>query len=161
MNSSDITSEAHINAAIEAITALVSEYETLDGRMAVPAQGRRAMAMERLCAVTFSTVTADLLDPYGFDDLSANVAEATLEYSLFVSDLLATAMLDFREKAALHGHRPENYRDRLHRMLLDIWGIALEELKKDGDSDQGQDPGNAGEAGDADDAGEWGGGLAP
>lgn len=154
---SEITSEAHINAAKEAIAALVSEYETLDGRMAVPAQGRRAIAMERLCTVTFTTVTDDLA-PYGIDDLNEQVAEETLEWSLFVTDLMVTAMLDFREEAGEHQHQPENYRDRLRVMLLDIWLMALEELKRDGDSDRDtvQEPGNAGDDGDADDAGEWG-----
>jgi hypothetical protein len=154
MNSNDITSDAHINAAQEAITALVSEYETLDGRMAVPAQGRRAIAMERLCAVTFGTVTDDL-DTYGIDDLDEKLAQETLECSLFITDLMVTAMLDFREKARKHHHLPESYRDRLQDLLLDIWLMALEELKKDGDSDQDQDPGQEpGDAGDADDAGE-------
>jgi hypothetical protein len=154
MSSNPITSEAHINAAIDAITNLVSEYETLDGRMAVAAHGRRAMAMERLSSVTFSTVTDDI-DPYDLCDLNEQLVQETLEWSLFVTDLMVTAMLDFREKAAEHHHLRESYRGRLRDMLLDIWLMALEELQKGGDSDQdpGQEPGDAG---DADDAGEWG-----
>ncbi|MEO3931405.1 hypothetical protein WMO79_01140 [Micrococcaceae bacterium Sec7.4] len=151
MNSSDITSEAHINAAREAIKNLVSEYETLDARTTIPAQGRRTTAMERLCAVSFSTVTDDL-DPYNMDDLDEGLAQGTLEWSLFVTDLMVTAMLDFREKAAEHHHRPEDYRDRLRAMLLDIWLMALEELKKTGDTDE--EPGERSD--DAGDAGEWG-----
>ncbi|MCB5280322.1 hypothetical protein [Arthrobacter sp. ES1] len=139
----NITSVAHINAITAAITHLVDEYEILDGRMAVPAQGRRATAMERVCAVTFSTVTDDL-DPYGRDDLNEQLAQETLEWSIFVTDLMVTSMLDFREKAAEHHHRPGSYRDRLISTLLEIWIIALEELKKDPDEDQG-DEGEGGE----------------
>lgn len=157
MNSSDITSDAHITAITTAIAALVSEYETLHGRMALPAQGRRATAMERLCAVSFSTVTDDL-DPYNMDDLDEGLAQATLEWSLFITNLMVTAMLDFREKAAEHHYLPEIYRSRLQGMLLEIWLTALEELKKEGDSDDvlDQRPENAGDDGDADGAGEWG-----
>jgi hypothetical protein len=157
MSSNPITSEAHINAAREAIRNLVSEYETLDARATVPAQGRRALAMERLGAVTFSTVTDDH-DPYGLCDLNEQLAQETLEWSLFVTDLMVTAMLDFREKARKHHHLRESYRDRLRDTLLDIWLMALEELQKGGDSDEDtdQEPGNAGDDGDADDAGEWG-----
>jgi hypothetical protein len=159
MNSSDITSEAHINAAREAIRNLVSEYETLDGRMTLPARGRRATATEQLSSVTFTTVTEDLA-PFGIDEPNDQVAAETLEWSLFITDLMVTAMLDFREKAAEHHHLPEDYRDRLQDVLLDIWLMALEELKKGGDSDEAdardQEPGDAGDDGDADDAGEWG-----
>lgn len=139
----NITSADHINAAIEAIAHLVSEYETLDGKVDVAAQGRRATAMERLCAVTFTTVTDDL-DPYGLDDLNDQLAQETLEWSLFATDLMVAAMLDFREKARERHHRPERYQHRLRDTLLDIWVSALEELKKTGDD------------GEIDDAGEWG-----
>lgn len=156
----NITSADHINAAIEAIAHLVSEYETLDGKVDVAAQGRRATAMERLCAVTFTTVTDDL-DPYNMGDLNEQLAQETLEWSLFATDLMVTAMLDFREKAREHHHRPEGYQVRLRDTLLDIWIIALEELKRDPDAGEvpDQEPGAAGadgDADDADDAGEWG-----
>lgn len=131
----NITSEAHITAAREAIENLVSEYETLDTRMTVIARGRRATAAERLSATSFTTVSEDL-DPYNMDDLSDQLAGETLEWSLFVTDLLVTAMLDFRETAEEHRLRPEGYRDRLRSMLLDIWLMALEELQKTGDDDQ-------------------------
>lgn len=49
---------------------------------------------------------------------------------------MATAMLDFREQAALHGHRPESYRERLLGTLLEIWLIALDELRKDPGGDE-------------------------
>jgi hypothetical protein len=150
--SNEITSAAHINAITAAIAALVSEYETLDGRVTSPAQTRRATALERVSATTFTTVTEDL-DPYNMDDLSDQLAEETLDWSLFVTDLMVTAMLDFREKAGEHGHRPERYRDRLQGMLLDIWLMALEELKRDPDADEtvndeGEADPDAGERGD-------------
>lgn len=154
MNPSTITSAAHIDAITKAITALVDEYETLNDRMTRPAAGRRTTAMEQVCGVTFNVVTADL-DPYNMDDLNEKLAEETLEWSLFVTDLITTAMLDSREKAAAFGQCFDDYRDRLVGNLLEIWLTGLEELKRDPDE---VDPGEGSDqpdAGDAGDAGEW------
>lgn len=71
MNSTT-TSAAHISTATEAIAKLVSKYEQLDGRMTLPAGGRRTTALERVTAATFSTVTHELA-PYGIDDLDEEV----------------------------------------------------------------------------------------
>lgn len=161
MTPSTITSAAHIDAITRAITALVDEYEVLDGRVTPPSVGRRTAAMEQVCGVTFDVVTADL-DPYAMDDPNDQLAEETLAWSLFITDVMTTALLDSREWAAALSQRFEDYRDRLIANLLEIWLAGLEELKRDPDEadpgagdDQGPtDTGN--DAGDADDAGEWG-----
>lgn len=116
-----------MNTLTTAVTGLVNEYELLDGSLAASAGRRRAIAMERTTAALFVRIDAEL-DPYHEDELNEDVAEANLDYSNFVSDLLTTAMLDFREKAVQHGHHPETYRDRLTSMLLDICEMSIKEL---------------------------------
>ena len=132
MKHSTITSAAHIDAITEAITALFDEYEVLAGRMTLPARGRRTTAMERVSGLTFSVVTADL-DPYGTDDLNEDLAEETLAWSLFITDVMTTAMLDSREWAAARNLDPEDYRNRLIGNLRSIWLNGLEELMRDPD----------------------------
>lgn len=154
MTSNPITSDAHINAVREAIAFLVDEYETLDGRAAVPAPGRRALAMDRVSAVTFRAVT-DYLDAYDLDSGSNGLlVEGTLEWSLFVTDLMVTAMLDFREKPALRGHRSDDCRTRLQDMLLRVWVIAMDELDKDPHDET--TTGDSGDTSNWHDAGAWG-----
>lgn len=116
-----------MNTLTSAVTGLVSEYELLDGSLTAGAGRRRAIAMERITAALFARIDAEL-DPYHLDELNEHVAEANLDYSVFVSDLLTTAMLDFRQKAARHGHHPEGYRDQLRNMLLEIAEMTIKEL---------------------------------
>lgn len=85
-----------------AIWGLLSEYEALEGRMTLPAHGRRAFAMGRLAAACFAAVERHL-DPYGLDCLHEQVAEEALGWSLAVADQMTTILLDFREMAESAG----------------------------------------------------------
>lgn len=116
-----------MNTLNTAVTHLISEYDVLDGQVSRQAPVRRALAMEQVTAAVFRRLNAEL-DPFAWDDIDEDVAGETLGYCLYVSDLLTAAMLDFREKAALHHHRPENYADRLRVLLLEIIEIAVREL---------------------------------
>lgn len=123
--------EAGITAAV---AGLIGDYEALERRMTLPAQGRRAFAMERLAAACFAA-TNEYLDPYGLDCLNERAAGEVLGFSLFVADLMVTAMLDFRERADRAGIPAESSRRRLHGLLLDVWHSALEELEASEDDD--------------------------
>lgn len=133
-----------------AITTLLSEYDHLDGVLTAPATGWRTLAMERVTGAIFRAIT-DQLDPHGIDDLDEQIADETLSCSLFLSSRLVGAMLDFREAAAQHGCSLASYRDRLHRMLLEIGDSFqqdlfdhLESLDQDDDGDS-EDDDNDGE----------------
>lgn len=110
-----------------AFTNLVDEYSLLGNVVTSSAQSRRTMAMEAVTAAIFNDLDTEL-DPEGRDDLNEDAVEACFGFCLYASELLTLAMLDFHE---LVGRRPvqsEGFRDRLLRLLADIWAVSKKEL---------------------------------
>lgn len=116
-----------MNTLFSAVDNLISEYDTLDGQRIVQAPARRALAMEKVTASVFGLLNSRM-DPWHWDDVDEDIAAELLGYAVFISDLLTVALLDYRERAALHKVLPEKYTDRLRTLLLDIISIAVQEL---------------------------------
>lgn len=110
-----------------AFTALVDEYEALEGLATSSARSRRTMAMEALTAALFADLD-HLLDPNGEDNLDENSAVELLGYTLHVGDMLTSTMLDYREAASRLGLGFPAYRGRLLAVLGKTWSGCRTDL---------------------------------
>lgn len=135
----EITSADHVSTIKSAIENLVKEYAHLHGRMTMTARSRRIRAMEQVTAATFAIVTEDL-DPCNEDNLSDQLAEETLQCSLFSTDHLVSVLLDIDGAMRSQGPLADDHEDWAVGFLLETWLMFLEQLKATGDGEGPAEP---------------------